>query len=205
MAKRQKYLTSQANWTLAAGLLIGALIILLIRFFTYHQPGTHYHANFKVYVNGQREQFSDPSYYEAAGPSCTEHEMMTPIERAHMHGNVNDVVHVHDDAVTWGQFFYNLGWVLDTKVIATPSQTLLPDNSHKITFILNNEVMDNVSNRVIGDQDKLLIDYGSDIQTAKTEFSAITNKAADYDKGKDPASCGSHAAPTFSERLHHLL
>lgn len=204
MATKRKYLTSQVVWTIG-GFLVAALLILGIRFFTYKPESTHYHANFALYINGQREEFKDPSNYESIGATCDLHEEMTPPERVHMHDNVNDVVHVHDHAVTWGQFFLNLGWLVDAKVIETRDQMLLLDNDHKITFILNSEVVDNISNRVIGDQDKLLIDYGSALDSAKQEYSAITNKAAKYDNSKDPKSCGSAAAPTFSDRLRHLF
>lgn len=195
----------QAFWLFLIGLIAGALVILVIRFLTYKPVHMHYHANFAVYINGQREQFKDPALYEESGSSCSEEQQMTPTERAHMHDNVNDVVHVHDHAVTWGQFFTNLGWVVDARVIDTGSQSLLSDAGHKITFILNSVIMDNVSNRVIGDQDKLLVDYGSDLATAKNEFETITNKALQYDRSKDPASCGSDVSPSFNDRLKHVF
>lgn len=188
-----------------AGLAIGIFLILAVRFFSYSPERIHYHANFVVYINGQREQFTDPALYEESGSACTEEEEMVPMERAHMHDNINDVVHVEDHAVTWGQFFTNLDWVVDAKVITTPSETLLADSQHKISFVLNGEVMDNVSNRVIGDQDKLLVDYGGTDQAVKSEYAVIANKAAKYDTSKDPASCGSSAAPTLHERLKHLF
>ena len=205
MKKSRKYLTSQVIWPPLVGFLAAALIILGIRFFAYKPEAVHYHANFAVYINGQRQEFKDPSFYESIGVSCDEHEEMTPPERTHMHDYVNDVVHVHDHAATWGQFFTNIGWIVDAKVIETGDQMLLADSNHKISFILNGETMDNVSNRVIGDQDKLLVDFGSGDQTIKIEYAAITNKAAKYDASKDPASCGSNAPVTTRERLKHLF
>lgn len=189
----------------AGGLFLGALLVLGVRFFTYHPQRIHYHANFTVYINGQREQFADPILYEESGAACREEEQMVPMERAHMHDNVNDVVHVEDHAVTWGQFFTNLGWVVDAKIIKTPDQMLLSDSEHKISFILNGETTDNVSNRVIGDQDKLLVDYGASDQTVKNEYAAISNKALKYDTSTDPKSCGGQAAPGFRERVKHLF
>lgn len=190
----------------AGGMLLGVLLVFGIRFFTYRPEHVHYHANFQVFINGQREQFADPTLYEESGASCSEaEEQMTPMERAHMHGQVNDVIHVEDHAVTWGQFFTNLGWVVDAKVIETPSTVLLPDSDHKISFILNGQMMDNVSNRVIGDQDKLLIDYGGNDQAVKTEYGNISNKALKYNTSTDPKSCGSGTAPTMHERLRHLF
>ncbi len=203
MALLRKIKRSTALMT--GGVLLGVLLILGVRFFTYHPEHVHYHANFAVYINGQREQFADPQLYEESGAACAEEKQMTPMQRAHMHDNVNDVVHVHDHAVTWGQFFLNLGWVVDAKVIETTNQTLLPDASHKISFMLNGQIMDNVSNRVIGDQDKLLVDYGSVDQAVKEQYTGIANKALKYDTSSDPRSCGSNVAPTLRERLRHLF
>lgn len=203
--KLRRHLTNQAIWTGIIGLVVGVVVILGIRFFTYKPEHVHYHANFQVFINGQREPFSDPSYYEESGASCSLAEKMTPQERAHMHDNFNDVIHVHDHAVTWGQFFTNLGWLVDAKVIETPSQMLLPIAGHKISFILNGQSTDNVSNRVIGDQDKLLVDYGDSNQAAMTEYAGITNKAAKYDTSTDPKSCGGSAPTTLHDRLTHLF
>ncbi len=201
----RKYLTNQAVWVGAIGLMVGMVLILGIRFFTYHPEHVHYHANFQVFINGQRETFSDPTYYEATGAACTENAQMTPEDRAHMHDGVNNVVHVHDHAVTWGQFFLNLGWLVDTKVIESRNQMLIADPSHKISFILNGQSTDNVSNRVISDQDKLLVDYGDSDQVAKTEYAGVTNKAAKYDTSTDPKSCGGSAPTSLHDRLTHLF
>lgn len=202
---KPRYLTTQAIWASIVGLVVGVVIVLGIRFFTYKPESVHYHANFQVFVNNQREQFADPMLYEESGAACSEEKQMTPMERAHMHDNINDVVHVEDHAVTWGQFFTNLGWVVDAKVIETPSQVLLPDNDHKISFILNGQTMDNISNRVISDQDKLLVDYGDSGQAVKQQYANIVNKALKYDTSSDPKSCGSHATITWRQRLAHLF
>src|SRR5436190_1007345 len=85
-----------------AAVLAGALLVLAIRFINYKPTNTHYHANFAVYINGQREQFNGPTYYEEESMgSCTTDKEMIPADRAHMHDNENDVIHVHDKAVTW--------------------------------------------------------------------------------------------------------
>lgn len=191
------------------GLLLGMLVILGIRFFTYHPAHTHYHANFQVYINGQREMFKAPSYYEDVA-ACSAYENITPAERAHMHGSVNDVVHVHDHAVTWGQFFENLGWYIGDDFIKTKDGTLyVADGSSKLHIILNGQDYTDltpITNTQIGDQDKLLVSFG-DISdsTLKTEYNGITNNAKKSDETKDPASCSGDIAPTTSERLKHLF
>ncbi len=198
----------KAKWFLfGMGLTLGVLVILGIRFATYHpEDEVHYHANFAMYLNGQREQFKEPFYYVDLEESCTLDQQITPHERAHMHDNVNDVVHVEDQAVTWGQFFQNLGWVVDLKVIRTPNQVLLTDAQNKVTFILNGEQTDNVLTRVIKDQDRLLVDYGNATQQdLQKEYSTVPATAHKYDITQDPASCSGHKTTTMHDRFVHML
>src|SRR5450432_3603881 len=84
------------------GIIVGVLALLVVRYFTYNPPRVHYHANFAVYINGQQEQFKDNFYYESEASACTATGNITPPDRAHMHDHINNVVHVHDHAVTWG-------------------------------------------------------------------------------------------------------
>lgn len=189
-----------------AGILIGALVVLGIRFFTYDPHRVHYHANFAVFINGQQEQFKDNFYYEEVGAACTAQENMTPHDRAHMHEHEAGLVHVEDRAVTWGQFFQNIGWDVNPWFVKTPTQLLVADDTHKVTFLVNGKAVPNIVSQVVGDQDKLLVDYG-DGQSASLdgEKSAIPSNAAKEDTEQDPASCSGSAPITTSDRLHHLF
>lgn len=191
----------------ACGFVVGALVILGVRFITYHPPdAVHYHANFAVYLNGQREQFKDSFYYIDVEEACTLDEQMTPHERAHMHDNVNSVVHVEDHAVTWGQFFQNIGWVVDNDVIRTPTQTLVADSQNKVSFMLNGQQTDRIVNQVIGDQDRLLVDYGSsDTSILQKEYKTVPATAHHYDVTQDPASCSGHKTTTVRDRMNHMF
>ncbi len=203
------HITKQVVVTGIAGTIIGAAAILGIRYFAYSPEKVHYHANFNVVINGQREAFKGPMYYEEEGGGsgvCSLDTAMTPSERAHMHDNVSDVVHVEDHAVTWGQFFQNLGWVVDDKLIQSPKNLYQTDETHKITFLINGHEMQDISSEVIRDKDRLLVDFGdtNDV-TLQQEFNAVPATAIKYDEGKDPASCMSNSKPTMQERMKHLL
>jgi len=207
--KRLSFLTSK--WFLfAAGLLLGALIILVVRLATYTPPSTHYHANFALYINGQREEFKGPQYYEEVA-ACTSHGPIQPAQRAHMHDNINSVVHVHDDGVTWQQFFNNLGWTLAPNFIQDAQQKLyVEDDTNKLNVMLNGQNLTdltNIANQTIRDRDRLLISYGDiDSRALQTEYTSVPNTAKHYDETKDPASCaGQMQQASFSDRLHHLF
>lgn len=191
-----------------AGLLLGILIILGIRFAAYTPKDVvHYHANFAVYVNGQREQFKGMSYYEeTAATACTLEHVDSPKERAHMHGNVNDAVHVEDHLVTWGNFMQNLGWGLGDDYLKTANNVYTPSSQNKLSFILNGKTLESIDGKIIGDRDKLLISYGTSTDNQLQEqYRSIAATAEKYDTTKDPASCGAGQEIKFTDRLKNLF
>ena len=208
----QKLLQIVTNkvFLLVLGLAVGALVILGIRYFRYMPDTVHYHANFAVFVNGQQEQFKGPRYYEetdiAAASTCTVGTAENPNERAHMHDNINNVVHVEDHLVTWGNFFQNLRWGIGSDYLATADRVLTPDANNTLVFMLNGKKVDDISNMIIGDQDKLLVSYGPNSSNQlKQEYGSIKNNALKYDQEQDPASCSGHKNVTAQERLQHLF
>lgn len=189
-----------------AGVLIGAFTILGIRLATYAPPEkVHYHANFVVYINGVREEFKGPKYYEeTAATECTINKVETPLERAHLHDNVGDVVHVEDAATTWGNFFQNIGWGIDQTYIKTDKALLQTDDQAKLVFVLNGEEVADITSRVIDNRDKLLVSYGVN-QDATKQFKNVPDTAEKYNEEKDPEGCSGSIAPTLQEKLRHLF
>lgn len=198
----------KSGWFIGAGaFILGAAVILTIRVATYRPEEIHYHANFAVYLNGQREQFAGMRYYEeTAANSCSIEEEETPLERAHMHGNVNDVVHVEDHLVTWGNFFQNIGWGIDDNYLKTVDKIYAVDDQNKLTFMLNGKRVDSVANLIIKDEDKLLVSYGDESsEQIQKQYSVIPSTARKYDIEKDPASCSGHKNNTMRDRLRHMF
>jgi hypothetical protein len=196
------------NWLwLVTGVLLGALLILGIRFVTYHPTVVHYHANFAVYINGSREEFKSPEYYQEV-QICSLNGA-TPESRAHMHEPDNGVIHIHDAAVTWGQFFENLGWFVGPDFIRTQTTMYQEDATNKLNIILNGQNLTDlttITDQVIQDKDRLLLSYGpADAALLQSQYKTVPDNAAHYDETKDPASCAGADAVTLSARLHHLF
>lgn len=207
-----KYLGFTRNkWILfGAGLVLGALIVLAIRFATYSVHSTHYHANFAVYINGQQEEFKGPQYYEEVA-ACTANGPIQPAQRAHMHDNINSVIHVHDDGVTWQQFFNNIGWTLGPNFIQDSNQNLFVEKGNdKLNIVLNGQNLTDITpiaNQTIRDEDRLLISYG-DIGKAELqkEYQSVPATAHHYDITPDPASCaGQLNKVTVGDRFKNLF
>jgi hypothetical protein len=209
MAKIKSILRSR--WfALVGGLLLGALIILGIRFFTYSPDQVHYHANFAVYINGKREEFKGPQYYQEVAICSSTTGITIPQQRTHMHDDINSLIHVHDHAVTWGQFFENLGWYVGPDFIQTDSDTrYVADETNKLNIVINGQDytgLQAITNNVIKDRDRLLLSFGDvDQKTLDQQFKSVASTAKHYDESKDPASCAGSEKVTAKVRLHHLF
>ncbi len=91
-------------------MLLGAIV--LRRSTAEIVPEVHYHAGFLVYINGQLQDYSASQFMHSqtcpVGP-----KQVVPqdeqIEKAHLHSNVGDVVHVHREGAVWQDLFTNIG------------------------------------------------------------------------------------------------
>lgn len=72
--------------------------------------GTHFHAGFVVWENGKALDFSDDKYMHVAPCAIGggEHDFSDVKERVHLHNNIGNVAHVHDEGVTWRNLFESL-------------------------------------------------------------------------------------------------
>jgi hypothetical protein len=195
--KSEKPLLGQGLWVryqpiiilVFVGFLAGILWFTAMRFFLVQSPETHYHANFAVYIDSKREEFKDFTYFEEVA-ACTSAYESNPKGRVHMHGQINDVIHVHDKRVTYGNFFQNLGWNVGDEYIASRESMYQTTEDKKVVYILNGEEVESIGNRVIGNLDQLLVAYGSINTDFDAQFKTVNNTAEEVNKYQDPASCG---------------
>ena len=188
------------------GFLVGVIGLSAVRFFSYKTDQVHYHANFALYINGQQDEFKSFTFYEEV-QTCDVHDEDDTHGRAHMHGENNHIVHVHAHAVTWGQFFANLGYSLGDRSFETNKAPYLAgQDGAELTFILNGKKVDSVANKVIQSEDILLINYGKEDQaTLQRRFDDIPRDAHQANITADPASCSGSESPTLTTRLKHAL
>lgn len=191
-------------------ILMGIVFVLGIiwysglKFILYKSDSVHYHANFAVFINGQREAFKSNVYYEEA-QSCSSSKD-NPKNRVHLHENINHVVHVHDQGATWGHFFANLGYTLGDSLIATRDEVYIDGvDGKKLTFILNGQVVGLLANRTIGNTDRLLINYGVESEPdLLLRYSTVEHDATEVNRRYDPASCGG-SDNTYWRRLKRAV
>ncbi len=190
--------------TLFICMLLGAVWFVLVRAVLIDASGPHYHANFHVYVDGEREQFAENIFYEEVS-SCGSSDN-DPLARVHMHDLINDVVHVHDASSTWGNFFENIGFTLGNNVLYARTETNVDGQGGRLTFILNGEEVRSIANKTINSEDTLLVSFGSEDADELTQrYSQIVQSAAEYNEKADPSACSGSQSVNYFERIKLVL
>ena len=198
------YITKKNILIVTSSLIVGALMLTAVRFFFDQPLPTHYHANFAVFIDGKREEFKGPGYYEEV-QSCVTLE--NPRNRTHMHMPDNNVVHVHDKFVTWGNFFENIGWALGPDTLVTTNAVYRTQDGKTLTFLLNGKEVTSPYNKMVKDEDTLLISYGDGSADHKQQAEAAKHPTTAHTANvqHDPAACKGAEPLGFKTRLKKAL
>lgn len=145
-------------------LLLGIIVLVLLaggwwwrsREVQAPAPEYHVHAIFIVYRDNVKLDFSGVQYMHIK--PCTEDEVeetLTPAEeqqdRAHMHDNIGDVVHVHRRGADWQDLLTNISFDFNAPVTGYR-------NGQPVSAILQTEIREN--DRVL-----ILVGNNTDIET----------------------------------------
>lgn len=148
-------------------IIFDLVVLVVIGLFVYPRffkdkdtDSIHYHAGFQVYQDGQLLDFSSVDYMnlvpcgEHATPGDNKYEQQ---EKAHLHDNVGDVVHVHRAGATWNDLFFNIeyplpagseGYVNGTAVNNLLAQPIIENQSVVFFVGENRDKESKVQNRV---------------------------------------------------------
>lgn len=143
----------------------------------------HEHADFLLFIRGQKFDFSQPQFLTSAGG-----KELSPY--VHIHEPRYTVVHVHASLTRWDEFFTSLGFTLTDPsfpgVDSARTCMTLPDktklcntDTEKWKFIVNGVPLDGISNVFIGDISRVVISYGPESvdEVIKSQYSQVTDQA----------------------------
>lgn len=177
---------------IAAGLFGAIASLFAVRQLVVSQPEPlfHEHADFALFLNGQRFDFAQDVYMsvqpcvvraEGGIPFAYAHEGESTDDFVHLHDMDGDVVHVHRAGITWHDFFDSLKMSFtDTSFVDDAGNTYEKNETHSFRFFVNGEEVQTLANREIRDLDRVTITYGRndrDVNTIAAEIGAVTNKA----------------------------
>lgn len=136
----------------------------------------HIHANIKVYLGSQSVDFSQPKYQSTADGKDLD-------ENIHFHDGNGDLIHIHKKGVTIGEFFKSLkmSFSKDCFNIDTGEKYCNGGGESGLKFFVNGKPNTQFDNYVPQDLDKLLISYGSDVQTeSQKQINSVSDTACIY-------------------------
>lgn len=171
----------------------------------------HFHANFAMYIDGERIDFSLDQYsQDIAG--CKVGETMFAKDRVHLHENNPDTIHIHHDGVTWWDFFKNNKMLFNEETLVMDDGEIYINNEkNNLTFILNGDTIKNPFNILINSEDRLLINYWeeSEDDLILGKFQDVSDNAAEYNAKYDPWSCSgtneNSKTSLIKDLLHSLM
>lgn len=105
--------------------------VLLYKHFAKPQT-VHFHAGFQVYIDGKLQNYSNQKYMSLlpCGKVYSD-PSLEQLEKAHLHNQVGDVVHVHRNGATWQDLFTNMGISFANPLIGYINGKLVSDPLHQ--------------------------------------------------------------------------
>lgn len=110
---------------------------------------THFHAGFIVYVNGEKQDYSDTRFMHldvCSIPGKQDDHAMDAKDTVHLHDNVGDVAHIHTENVTWRMLFENMN-------VSFPKD--IPIRGYR-----NGKIIQNILNEPIQKDDSIILVVG---------------------------------------------
>ncbi len=159
-------------------IVIILLVILGITIIFWPKPASmpliddvHYHADFKVYLNGEQFNFSQTKYM-----STNQSKLSNFV---HLHDSNGEVIHKHISGATLGEFFTSLNMTFNSTCFVTDMRHAFCNNGDKqLKFFVNGIKRNEYDGYDFQDLDRILITFGSDSQTALTQqLNSVTDKA----------------------------
>jgi len=158
----------------------------------------HVHADFAVYMNGNKLDFSQTEYQSSVGHEKDEH--------VHLHDGDGKVVHRHAEGVTFAKFLKSIGYELTNDCFTTDTgERYCTNASSTLGFYVNGITADKIS-YVPQEEDKILLTYGPADTDLKEQLASITDESCIHtgtcpERGVAPVeSCGLTCDVTLSNQ-----
>lgn len=135
--------------------------------------GVHVHADFLLYLDHERYRFTDDHYQSTSEELQHDH--------LHLHNNNDQVIHRHAAEQTFADFLDSLGYHLTEDCLTTDTEETFCTNhetNQQLQIYVNGTVIDNHTEYIFADEDKILVYYGNpNDERVTTYLDEITDDA----------------------------
>jgi len=150
----------------------------------------HYHADFAMYLHGERYNFSQKKYMSTENKSLSNF--------AHFHDMNGNIIHKHAEGVTLGFFLETLNIKLNaTCLMLDNGASYCTEGNKEWKMYVGGEHNDQFDTYDVQDEDKILLSYGDELEEEiKRQLNSLSDEACIYsltcpEKGRPPeeATC----------------
>jgi hypothetical protein len=192
-------------------IISSVVIIILLSIVTYKtlqvpEMPVHVHANFAIFVDGKQIDFAKPDYMSLK--PCTENQepSVNKLDNVHLHDNVGNVVHVHQDGITWNDLLQSLRFDIN-------SQSDVSKNLTSKIYLDKNLVDSKILSENIKQDQHLLISINNldaftsidQSETLKSQYQQVGDNAHTYSEHSASESCSGTSPYTFTQRFKIML
>src|SRR3989338_2373038 len=132
----------------------------------------HYHADFKVYVEGKELNFNQEQFFVKSRFIHVENDVQ---------GDSGDVIHMHATGVPLWVFFESIGMKFETDCFTVDTGIEYCNNAKKsLKFYVNGQPNSEFGYYVFNEGDKLLISYGDRDEDVSGQLDSITDNAKNH-------------------------
>lgn len=140
----------------------------------------HIHMDWKIYINGQTldRTFFEPLAMDMSKPTKSTTSSFIHVDQgARLPEQTGDVLHMHATNVPLWVFFRSVGMKLDKDSLTlADGRVLKSENGKTLKFYLNGTKVDDLTNYVFQDHNKLLISFGPENDPGvEQQLASITN------------------------------
>lgn len=135
----------------------------------------HTHADFAVYIRGEKVDFSGDKYMSGLSTDDSTHDEEDEYhhQHLHLHDNLGDVIHRHKPGLTLGEFFGSLD--KETRDDCFMDECNTPDEQWRM--FVNGAEMPMSLDYVFADIDQILLTYGASDEQVQTQLKMMTDEA----------------------------
>ncbi|MEN9327929.1 MAG: hypothetical protein RI947_737 [Candidatus Parcubacteria bacterium] len=141
-----------------------AAIVGGIYYYKSRTKPVHYHAGFRVYIDGKFQDFSGFKYMRISPCGKSENHRIgdKQIEKAHLHDGNGDVVHIHRKDPIWQDLFTNLKFTIPT--------------SKNVVGYINGKKVNNILQQTIKSYDSVNIVIGTPVSNTDLRKNMVSKK-----------------------------
>src|SRR3989338_5565935 len=145
----------------------------------------HTHADFAIYIEGEKMDFTDPKYMSGLSTDDTTHDEEEEYHHPylHLHDEIGHVIHSHKPELMIGDFLKSIGFAMTEQCLTLDTKVMIcPEEAKHWEMYVNGGELPFDPTYVFTDMDKILLTYGSDAEEVKRELQEMTDDACKYSK-----------------------